>query len=169
MKSGVILARHPLHPMLVPIPITGFLLGLVGDIGFLATRNPFWFAFSEWTIGIGLIGGALAAAPGLVDYFTVIPHKGKPFATAHLFFNLGIMVAFFGSWLLRVLTPATTGNLFGVCMLLDVLGVGATILAAWLGGHLVYHFRVGVETKGEGEKAAFRVTLSPHAEEKVKH
>lgn len=40
-KSTASIAGHPLHPMLVPFPIAGFVGALVCDL--VGTADPFWF------------------------------------------------------------------------------------------------------------------------------
>ena len=72
MKSKAAIGSHPIHPMLVPIPIGAFFLALVGDVLHTATpADPFWYDFSFTCLGIGLIFAVLAAAAGAVDYLGV--------------------------------------------------------------------------------------------------
>ena len=42
------IAGHPLHPMLVPFPIAGFVGALVCDL--IGTADPFWFRASEYLL-----------------------------------------------------------------------------------------------------------------------
>lgn len=161
MKSNVIVARHPLHPILVPIPATSFMLALIGDLAFLATGILFWRQFALWTIGIGILGGLLAALPGLVDYVTIVPGEARKTATTHMVLNLSLVGLFIFNFALRLLSQPTSGPMLMLETLLTVLGVGTMLYSAWLGGHMVYHHRIGVEEKGQVENAGFRITLSP--------
>ena len=62
------IAGHPLHPLLVTLPI-GFLIGaFLSDIAFYSTGDAFWARASAWLIGAGLVTGVLAAIAGLVDF-----------------------------------------------------------------------------------------------------
>jgi uncharacterized membrane protein len=61
------IAGHPPHPMLIPFPITCFVLASVSDLAFWRTSNDFWASATLWLLGVGLIMAALAAVMGLVD------------------------------------------------------------------------------------------------------
>src|SRR5215467_14911847 len=66
---------HPLHPILVTVPIGAWVTSLVFDIashavhpaGFLAQR-------SLWLIAVGAIGAVLAAGAGALDLFAIPEH-----------------------------------------------------------------------------------------------
>nr|WP_313900842.1 DUF2231 domain-containing protein [Methylobacterium sp. J-026] len=62
-------AGHPIHAMLVPIPIVCFLGTWVTDIAYWLTANMQWANFSAWLLSVGLIVSALAVLAGLVDFF----------------------------------------------------------------------------------------------------
>jgi hypothetical protein len=42
------IARHPIHPMLVPIPIVCFIGALITDIAYVVTADIMWADFSAW-------------------------------------------------------------------------------------------------------------------------
>lgn len=161
MKSSIRVANHPLHPMLVPIPIACFLLTLIGDLAYAGTNNPFWYFFSTWTMGIGVIGGLLAALPGLADYVSVVPHQAKKQATTHMILNLGIVGLFIVNLALRAFTTASTGANWWLSLALTVVANAALLYAGWLGGELVYRHRIGVEEGETREGPQLRVTMSP--------
>lgn len=61
-------AGHPLHPILVTLPI-GFLVGaLLSDLAFFWSADPFWVRVSLWLIGTGLVAGVVAAVAGFIDF-----------------------------------------------------------------------------------------------------
>lgn len=161
MKSNVIVAKHPLHPILVPIPATSFPLALLGDFAYLGTGELFWHQFALWTIGIGILGALLAALPGLVDYVTIVPGEARKTASTHMVLNLSMVGLFIINLAIRLATSATNMNWVALETVLSVVGVATMFYAAWLGGHMVYHYRIGVEEKGQVENAGFRITLSP--------
>lgn len=165
MKSSVVVAKHPLHPMLIPLPIGAFTLTLVGDLAYAFTSNPFWYAFAAWSMGIGIASALLAALPGLVDYVTMVPRNAKRIATLHMGLNFG-MVAIFGINLaLRIFATATSGPTWWLALALTVVGVAALSVSGWLGGELVYRHRLAVEEPGEPGDGRFRITLSPEEAE----
>lgn len=164
MKSSVIVARHPLHPMLIPIPITSFLLALIGDIAYLATGSPFWYSFSLWTIGIGIVGALLAAVPGIVDYLTIAsrgPGLMRSQATQHLILNLLVVGLFAVDFALRAFFNGAVAPVLGWAVGLTVVGNALLVYSGWLGGELVYRHRIAVEERGSDVSPVFRVTLSP--------
>jgi uncharacterized membrane protein len=169
MKSSAVVAKHPLHPMLIPIPIGAFLLTLIGDLAYLGTNNPFWYSFSTWTMGIGIIGGLIAAIPGLIDYGTVVPKAAKRYATAHMLLNVGLIVLFTINLALRLFTTASTGPNWWMSFTLTVIGNLALLVSGWLGAHLVYEHRVGVVEKDQPEYENFRVTLNRDEAARAQH
>src|SRR5947209_17910258 len=79
---------HPLHPILVTIPIGAWVTSLVLDIGSRASDQSAGLARSAyWAVGVGVAGALLAAAFGLLDLLT-IPRGTKAFRVAltHLAF-----------------------------------------------------------------------------------
>src|SRR5690349_4487659 len=68
LSSTARIANHPIHPMLVPIPIACFIGALITDIVYSVTAEMMWADFSVWLLLVGLICGALAAIAGLTDF-----------------------------------------------------------------------------------------------------
>ncbi len=70
MQGKATIARHPIHPMLVALPI-GFFAGvLVSDVISIWGDRLFWSQMSVWLIAFGVAGALLAALFGFIDYFT---------------------------------------------------------------------------------------------------
>lgn len=169
MKSSVEVAKHPLHPMLIPIPIGAFLLTLIGDLAYTGTNNTFWYSFSTWTMAIGIIGGLLAAIPGLVDYAKVVPGgQAKRQATTHMVLNLSIVTLFAINLLFRLFTTASGGTNWLLSLGMTVIASVALLYSGWLGGELVFKHRVGVVERAEHEASGLRVTMSPEEAERVR-
>ncbi len=59
---------HPLHVMLVPIPITCFVGTLVTDLAYWRSDNLQWANFSAWLVSVGVVVAALAALLGFIDF-----------------------------------------------------------------------------------------------------
>ena len=96
MRSRVVVAGHPLHPMLIPFPFA-FLTGAVlFDLaGWALDRASFWTT-GEYLAAAGVATGLLAAVPGLVDYLMVVPPRssGKKRATKHMLSNGSALLLF---------------------------------------------------------------------------
>src|SRR5688572_6001447 len=79
---------HPLHPILVHLPIGLFLLSFIFDVATLAT----WTAGVRpafFTMALGVITAILAAMPGIIDYTDIRrDHPAKKTATYHMLLNL---------------------------------------------------------------------------------
>ena len=141
-RSTARLFGHPLHPMLVPFPMVGFLGALVTDIAYARTANVQWSNFSVWLITAGLVMGGLAAVTGMIDYLGDSRVRKKKPATPHMLLNIAVFVveifnAFVHSrdgWTAVVPTGLTLSVVSAL-----LLGV-----SAWLGGSLVYRHGVGV-------------------------
>src|ERR1700759_2523405 len=67
-RSTLTIFGHPIHVMLVPVPITCFVGTLVTDIAYWQTANMQWANMSAWMLPIGLIGSVFAVIAGLT-YF----------------------------------------------------------------------------------------------------
>ncbi len=146
MKSKAAIGGHPIHPMLVPIPIGAFFLALVGDLLHAATpADPFWYDFSFTCLGIGLIFAVLAAVAGAVDYLGVkMSSRAFRLASWHAVLNGAAVVLFGCTFILRRSGGAATGSRWAVAFILLLTGFAAMGGAGWLGGKLAYEHRVGV-------------------------
>src|ERR1700744_3523562 len=69
-RSTLRLGGHPLHAMIVPIPIACFVGTLITDIVYWRTAAMLWADMSAWLLAIGLIISLFAALAGLIDFFT---------------------------------------------------------------------------------------------------
>src|SRR4051812_19814763 len=103
MRSKLHVAGHPVHPMLIPLPVACAIGALVSDIVAKSAVSDSWY-FVGYVLTIGTwTTGILAAIPGLLDYFFVIPSETrvKKDATVHMLLNIGIVVLYFISWLVK--------------------------------------------------------------------
>lgn len=144
MESRIKLAGHPIHPMLIVLPLGLFSTAVVFDIVYLVTNDPVFADVSFWEITAGIVGGLLAAVFGLIDW-TAIPKgtRAKRIGLWHGGGNVAIVVTFLVSWLLRVGDHAYAPNLLP--FLLGLVAVLAALVTAWLGGEMVFRHRVGVD------------------------
>lgn len=146
MKSKAAIGNHPIHPMIVPIPIGAFTLALLGDIlHTVSPEDPFWYEFSYACIGVGVLFALIAAVVGAIDYFGVrMSSKAFRIATAHALLNVTLVVLYGASFLLRRNGAAMAEERWPVALALAVLGFVLLGASGWLGGKLAYEHRVGV-------------------------
>jgi uncharacterized membrane protein len=94
---------HPLHPVLVTVPIGAWVASFVFDLASRFSGEPVVFAKGAWwLIVVGLVGAAAAAMLGFLDLFA-IPTGPRAFRTGllHMALNLTVVAVFAGSLLLR--------------------------------------------------------------------
>jgi uncharacterized membrane protein/nitrite reductase/ring-hydroxylating ferredoxin subunit len=145
MKSKASFKGHPLHPIFVSFPIAFFLGTLVFDVLTLVySRNGFHDMAMYLNIaGIGF--ALLAAAPGIIDYFLVIPPKSsaKKRGAKHGLINLTMVIIFAIVLVLRKNQDVSVGILIG----LETLGVILLGISGWLGGTLIFRNQIGVDIR----------------------
>ena len=132
MRTPANIARHPIHPMLVPIPIGLWLFSLLCDLVHrFGASSPNWEVVAAYTLIGGIVGALAAAIPGLVDLLSLPAHV-KRIGIAHMAINLAVVALYvINAWLRRDgVTDAAIG--------LSVLAVALLGVSGWLGGHMVY-------------------------------
>jgi len=67
-QSTARIAGHPIHPILVTLPIGFFVAAFLCDLGYWQSANGAWATAAIWLIGAGLVAAALAAVVGLIDF-----------------------------------------------------------------------------------------------------
>ena len=144
MRTPASIAGHPIHPMLVPIAIGGFVLSLVADI-LCAIYNaaPPWPALALYTMVGGIIGALAAAVPGLVDMLSLPPGPIKKTALTHMAINLTVVALYIVNASLRY--GADPQNL-KVPFILSIIAIGLLLISGWLGGKMVFEAGVGVSS-----------------------
>src|SRR5438067_10240469 len=141
MQTPARIARHPIHPMLVPIPIGLWLFSFVCDLTFvLGSGVSLWFTLSFWTMLGGLVGALIAAIPGMIDMLSL---RGQPkrLALTHMALNVTIVVLY----AVNVGTRIQSASVAGIPLALSMIAVSLLAVSGWLGGHMVYVYRVAVE------------------------
>ena len=143
MEARVKFLGHPLHQMLVVMPL-GLLSGaMIFDAAHLVFGGEQWALIAYWLIIVGVVSGLGAALFGFLD-FTRIPDgtRARRVARLHGLGNVVMVLLFVASWLLRrdtILDPPLLASL------LCFAGAGLAGLTGWLGGELVDRMGVGVE------------------------
>ena len=159
MATPASIKKHPIHPMLVGLPIGLWVFALICDVMRAATGNNVWQTVAIYCIPAGIVGAVVAAVPGLIDYFSIDEASMKRIANLHLVVNLGAVVIFAINLWLRFRLTGQSYLPIG----LSILGVLAIGLGGWLGGEMVYVKGMAVEAveklakqveKNSGRRAA---------------
>jgi uncharacterized membrane protein len=148
--SKAAIRGHPIHPMLVPLPI-GFLVGaLLSDLAFWRTGDDFWARAALWLVAAGVVTALLAAVFGLIDFGAIKRARSHAAGWVHVVGNLIAVALSALSWLLRVGDPAAAVIPTG--LILSALVAGILLVTGWMGGELSYRYLVGVVTRPAGER-----------------
>lgn len=142
MEARVKVLGHPVHPMLIVLPL-GLLTGaVIFDVINLVTDEGPWGLLSYWLIWLGVLTGLLAAVFGLADW-TKIPRatRARRVGAIHGVLNVIVVTLFAISWFLRRDSLAEPGPL---AFVLSFLAGSIAIVSGWLGGELVERLGVGV-------------------------
>lgn len=144
---------HPLHPILVTVPIGAWLGSLVFDVASRMVSNPgFLTQGSEWLIAVGVVGALAAACTGFLDLILIAP--GTPAyrtAITHMCLNVAVTAAYLANFWWRHGTYRHGGPVPLGMLGVSVLSVVVLSLSGFLGGKLA--FRYGVRVADEGTQA----------------
>ncbi|HET8681063.1 MAG TPA: DUF2231 domain-containing protein [Micromonosporaceae bacterium] len=134
---------HPVHPMLVVFPLGLLVTAVVFDLVDLVGGGEVFGEVAYWNIAAGLVGAALAALFGWLDWFN-IPQgtRAKRIGLLHGGGNLLVSLVFLVVWLVRQAEPAQAAG--GGLFVVEVLAIGLASVTAWMGGELVDRLGVGV-------------------------
>jgi uncharacterized membrane protein len=144
MESRAKLLGHPIHPMLIVLPLGLFIAAVVFDAVYLWRGSPVFATVAYWNIAGGIVGGLLAAVFGLIDWFAIpAGTRAKRIGLLHGGSNVVVVLIFAIVWWMRGSMPdaTPTTNLF----LLEVVALVLGGVAGWLGGELVDRLGVGVD------------------------
>jgi uncharacterized membrane protein len=158
MRTPASIAGHPIHPMIVPIAIGGFILSFVFDIVCMATGNldP-WATVAFYTMIGGIAGALVAAIFGFIDLISLPAGYTKKIGLTHMAINLAVVVLFIFNAGMRHAADVNPG---GTPFVLSLIGIALLSVSGWLGGKMVYEAGVGV-SGGDVSDVAPRPTNRP--------
>lgn len=141
---------HPLHPVLTDLPIGFWTATLVLDtLGDEAQHRA-----ADTTLGLGVLSGLGAAVTGFADWqFT--SDEPRRVGLVHALLNGSALTLAAASFVLRRRGRRSAGR----CLSIASYAIASS--AAYLGGHLVYDDRIGVDhTAGLAAPAEFAPVLA---------
>ena len=96
----------------------------------------------------GIIGAALAAVPGFIDWLSLKDRAVVKIANWHARLNVIALVIFAASFYLRTASGARlVSGSYTIPVVLSVLGVILITISGWLGGEMVFRHGVAVDTQ----------------------
>ena len=139
MKTPASIAGHPIHPMLVAVPIGLWIFSLVCDVlDVFGVPGGSWKIVALYTLAGGTVGALIAAVPGFIDMLSLQPPI-KRIALLHMGINLTVVALFAMNFWLRM---QGAQNSTGIS--LSIIGIALLAVSGWLGGKMVFEDGVGV-------------------------
>lgn len=144
MRTPASVARHPIHPMLVPIPIGLWIFSFVCDLVYsLGPGDTVWYTVATYNLTAGIVGALPAAVFGYIDMRSLPPNVKKT-AVKHMTLNLIIVALYIVNAWLRI----APGEYSVVPLALSAIAVLMLGVSGWLGGHMVYVQQAAVDVQG---------------------
>jgi uncharacterized membrane protein len=141
LRAEVRLAKHPIHPMLVPFPIVCFVGALVTDIAYASTAEMMWADFSAWLLVVGMITGVLAGIGGLIDLLRNRLIRAQGRAWLHMIGNIIVLLLALFNTLIHTRDAWT--SVVPIGLVLSVIVVLILCFTTWLGRSMVYRHGFG--------------------------
>jgi uncharacterized membrane protein len=144
MRTPANIARHPIHPMLVPIPIGLWVFSLICDLVYVfGGHGENWAIVAYYTMVGGVLGALIAAVPGLIDMLS-LPRGFRRTALAHMTINLTVV----GLYLFNIWLRFDEARDMTLPVSLSAIAVALLVVSGWLGGKMVYVHGIAVADAG---------------------
>ncbi|MBJ6726104.1 DUF2231 domain-containing protein [Geomesophilobacter sediminis] len=144
MIAKASIAKHPIHPMIMPLPLGLWVFAFICDLVARYVGFGLWGIFAFYSMGAGVIFALIAALPGLVDLYFMDDWKVKKIGIWHMSINLAIVALCLINLRWRFASAPRPGHL-----VLSVVSILLLIVSGWLGGEMVYVHRAAVAERGE--------------------
>jgi uncharacterized membrane protein len=136
---------HPLHPMLVPIPITCFIGTFITDIAYVETADMQWANMSAWLLTAGLVVSVFVVLAGLIDFMGERRIRALRAAWIHALGNaMAIILSIFN---LFIHSRDAYTSVVPQGLVLSGLVVVILAVTGWNGWEMVYRHGVGVRSE----------------------
>ena len=149
---------HPLHAVLTDVPVGSWTAAAVLDALEKSTGSRAIGRGADAAIKVGLVGAAAAAATGLADWSRIGGGQPRRIGLAHGLLNATATACYIASLCLRRHSSRRAGHR------LALLGFAVAGVSAYLGGHLVYKEKVGVDHTADHPAPKEFVPVLPDSE-----
>jgi uncharacterized membrane protein len=145
LAATVKIAGHPLHPLLVTLPI-GFWVGtLIFDLGFVFTNDAFWARGALTVLVLAIIFAVIAVLAGFTDFFSNPHIRDMSDARQHMIGNVvALLLAILNLWPHWDVTGA---GIKPWGLVLSIVIVLILLFTGWKGGELVFRHHVAAIPK----------------------
>jgi uncharacterized membrane protein len=161
MQTPASIKKHPLHPLLVALPIGLWIFSLAGDVILkCGWGGENWHVVALYCMGGGIVTALLAALPGFADLFSLHDPKLKRLGIFHMLIMLLSVGIFAVDFCLR--WKGTTHE--NLPFALSIIGVLVVFIGGWIGGELVHVYRVSVSEETLASEIEMMSRKSPKTE-----
>ena len=133
---------HPLHSVLTDVPLGSWTTALVLDALDEISGNTGFGHGADAAVAVGLVGAVSAAVTGMADWQHLAGDERRV-GLLHGLLNTSAVLLYTRSLILRQRDERRAGRGFAL------LGFLVSTTAAYLGGKLVYSYRIGVDRAAE--------------------
>jgi uncharacterized membrane protein len=140
--SSANIMGHPMHPILITLPIGLFVAVALFDLIFWQTGTEMWATGALWLLGAGLIAAALAAVTGLIDFLGDRRIRALGDAWQHAIGNVIMVLIQLFSFYQRY--RYGTSAVVPLGLILSLVAVCILLFTGWKGGEMVFRHRVAV-------------------------
>ncbi len=135
--------KHPLHPVLVHLPVGLWSASIMFDVAYLFSRNPDLASASYYSIFIGLLGAFFAVIAGFAEFANIKPGtEAKRKTMTHMILNLIVTVFFIVSYLMRKEMLAQ-GTIPTASIVISAIAFVLLSISGYIGGDLAYNYGLG--------------------------
>ncbi len=145
---------HPLHPALTDVPVGAWTVAAALDTMAAVRPHEGLDAAADSAVAVGLVGAAASVVTGLNDWQHT-DYGARRIGVVHGVLNVAATLLYGASLIERRRGARGVGRALGL------LGYAVASGSAYLGGHLVYEERIGVDhTAGQEAPEGFVPVLS---------
>jgi uncharacterized membrane protein len=141
-RAAMRIVRHPIHPILVQVPIVCFVGVLLTDITYWWSADMMWANFSAWLVTVGVLFGFMAAVFGLIDFGRHPLIRAQSPAWPHALGNVVVLILATLNMFIHSRDAWTSVMPWGLA--LSAATVLILVFTVWMGRSLLYAHGVGV-------------------------
>lgn len=149
MSTRASIASHPIHSMMIGLPIGLFVFSFFSDVMWLFTRAQPWETVAFYTLAGAIVTALMASVPGFIDYGGLRHERSRSVARWHMVLNLLAVALGAVSLWLRWAGEYSESIL---PILLGAATVATLGISGWLGATLVHVHGVSLPDAPNEEK-----------------
>lgn len=135
MSTRASIAGHPIHSMMIGLPIGLFVFAFFSDVAWWFTRPSVWSTIALYTLAGAIVTALLSAVPGYVDYGGLRHERSRSVARWHMALNVLAVLTGVASLWLRL---ATDGDPPVSAIAVSAATIALLGISGWLGATLVH-------------------------------